>query len=297
MVLVSAALLGLLAIGFSQLIGDASKGQKSVQNAVDFDILKTSINMVLNTKACDGAFRDAAGNIVSLSFPASLVPGTNIISGTSPISVQKIMQGNSTIAELGTSLGGGMTVSKLELRDALYDGDQIMGTPAVTYRAFVASLYVETEKAKGAYGNQKPSKTFSIRLLLKPNVSNTAGTVEKCEASSASGMRTITKSELPTVFAGKWTVGTFGSSQISPSGSYKIDNSMRMLQCTGAGGTGTCSNTGILFINSGTFSLEGAGAFYHLTLTGIQYSRVVQGHVIGITTPQGLSSQFLPWGN
>jgi len=180
MVLVSAALLALLALGFSQVIGDAFKGQKSVQNAVDFDILKTSINMVLNTKACDGAFKDGSGNNIQLSFPAVMSTGTNIILASTPVPVAKILQGNSIVAELGGSLGGGMTLSKLELLDAIYDGDQVVGTPPVMYRAFVATLNVEVSKSAGTFANPRPMRKFSVRLLARPNAGNTAGVVEKC---------------------------------------------------------------------------------------------------------------------
>ena len=187
MVLVGTALLGLLALCFSEMIGGAMKGQKNVQNAVDFDILKTSINMVLNTKACDGAFKNAAGNNVELNFPGTMPLGTNIIVAASPFPIAKILQGNSLIAEQGASLGGGMKISKLELVDAIYDGDQAIGSPAVTYKAFVATLNVEATKASGSYGNQSPRATFSMRLLLRPNAGNTAGAVEKCGPSDGVG--------------------------------------------------------------------------------------------------------------
>ena len=185
MVLVAAALLGLLALGFSEMIGGAMKGQKNVQNAVDFDILKTSINMVLNTKACDGAFKDSAGNNVTMNFgttPLTLSPPTNLIAPGTSVGINEIYQGNSLIAKNGANLGGRMKISKLEFTDAIYDGDQILGTPAVTYKAFVATLNVEATKASGSYGNQSPKKTFSVRLLLRPDASNTAGAVEKCGA-------------------------------------------------------------------------------------------------------------------
>jgi len=226
MVLVGFALLGALALGFSQVIGDALKGQKNVQNAVDFDILKTSINMVLNTKACDGAFKDASGNSVQLVFPASMPVGTNIIAAASPFPIAKILQGNSLIAEKDANLGGGMKISKLEFTDAIYDGDQALGTPAVTYKAFVATLNVEATKAAGFYGDQAPKKTFSVRLLVLPNASNTSGTVERCGTLRASG--------------GGFTrmqVLTSGTSWIVPSGISTVKATM-----VGGGGGGGGSN-------------------------------------------------------
>jgi|GEM_PF-2679943 len=195
MVLVSAALLGLLALGFSEMIGGAMKGQKNVQNAVDFDILKTSMNMVLNTKACDGAFKNAAGNSVELSFPGSMLLGTNIIAAASPVPIAKVLQGNSLIAEQGGNLGGGMTISKLELVDAIYDGDQTVG--GVPYKAFVATLNVEATKAAGSYGKQSPQQKFSVRLLILPNAANTLGTVQRCDNYSGSSWEDISSDTLP----------------------------------------------------------------------------------------------------
>lgn len=177
MVLVAAALMGLMAVAFSELISTAMKGQKSVQNDVDFDILKTSINVVLSSKACDGAFKNSAGDNVQLSFPATMPIGTNIIAAASPVPVQKIILGNSVIAEKGGNLGGGMKISKLEFTDAIYDGDQTLGTPAVKYKAFVATLNVVAAKT-AAYGSQVLSKAFRVRLLTETIPSG--GVVKLC---------------------------------------------------------------------------------------------------------------------
>ena len=161
--------------------------------------------MVLNTKVCDDAFKDSSGNNLQLSFPSSMPVGTNIIAAANPVPVAKILHGNSVITERDASLGGGMRISKLEFTDAIYDGDQTLGTPAVAYKAFVATLNVEASKAAGSYGKQNPKQTFSSRILLRANASNSAGTIEKCAGR-----------------ANVWIVPTYSSF----SGTIYVDNPM-----------------------------------------------------------------------
>ncbi len=186
-VLVASAILGVLALTFSKYLTNAMKGQQFVQNAVDFDILKTSINMVLGTKACDGAFRDASGSLLTLAYSPNPSPGTNIIS--SPVSVAKIHQGSSIVADLSNpNLGGGLTLSKMEITDAVYDGTQLSG--GTSYNAFVAVLNVTAQKAQGALGGSGGfQKSFSVRLLLRPNA--TGGIVEKCGSSGSKKKRLL----------------------------------------------------------------------------------------------------------
>ena len=266
MVMVGAALLGLLAVLFSEMIGNAFKGQKSVQNAVDFDILKTSINMVLNTKACDGAFKDAAGNNVQFSFgstPLSLNPVVNVIAAGTSVPVKKIMLGNSVVAETGAQLSGGLKVSKIEFVEAIYDGEHSVGTPAVLYKAFVVMLNVEAETAKNTFGNRNPKKSFSARVLLRPNAANSAGIVEKCSTSSASSsFSTIVTYDVN---------GTF----VVPDGISKL-----MVEVWGAGGGGGGSSD----FQTVTASGGGGGGGGEYTKA---YLDVVPGQTFAVTIGAG----------
>lgn len=193
-VLIAAAILGGLAVAFTQYLTGAMKGQQFVQNAVDFDIIKTSINMVLNTKACDGAFRDTSGAPVTLNFSAGATTGTNLISSGTPVLIQKILQGTSTIAERDAPVGGGMKLTTLQFSDAIFDGleTRAVGGVSKDYMAVVATLFVGVTKGAGAYGSPGYTKTFSVRLLLDPSgtpATATSATVEKCSNPSSSDER------------------------------------------------------------------------------------------------------------
>ncbi len=198
-ILVASMFLVAITYGFFQFLSGAMKGQKNVQNAVDFDILKTSLNLVLNTKACDGAFR-SGGQAVQITLPvgqnwSTLVTGTNVISAGAPLPIESIHQGSSVIISnpsTDANLGGGLSVSKLEFTNAIYDGDQTVETDPVThttanFKAFAATLLLEVTKQSGSIGVQKFSKTFGVRILSNP-LSTPAGKVERCSSGQAKGM-------------------------------------------------------------------------------------------------------------
>jgi len=184
-VLISAALVGLVTMALSQVLNNANKGQKNVQNAVDFDLLRSSLNLVFSTKACDGALL-VSGAPVTFSFPGSMPSGTNIVPAGSSINIDEIHHGNSTVAKRNSSMSGGMTLSTLAITEAVYDGDQVIG--GIAYKAFAALIKVEATKAVGSYGAPKLSTQIGVRLLAVA----TNGRVEKCAASSASFIPTGT---------------------------------------------------------------------------------------------------------
>jgi len=193
-VLVASAMLGILAVAFSQFLDSASKGQKNLQNAVDFDLLKTNLNLILNTKACDGAFQLPGGAPVQLALPAgqtwstlTTTPVSNVIVAGSPLKIAQIRQNNSTIAEINQSLGGGMTLTKLEFVEATYDGEQsLVVDPTtvpptkITYKAFLAQLHIEVKKQSGSFGAPFHKANLGVRLLVNPTASTTQGAVERC---------------------------------------------------------------------------------------------------------------------
>jgi len=261
-VLVAGAIASVLMVAFGQYLNSAMKGQKSVQNAVDFDILKTSINMVLNTKACDGAFKsNASGDNVQLSFPATLPLGTNIIAATSPIAIDNIRQGNTVLATLGLNLGAGMTISSLAFTDAIFDGDQVIG--ANTYKAFVATLNIGAQKAAHSYGAPGYSANFSVRLLVNPSTS----LVERCGTAGA-------KSIVQKVWTNAWafTAGTTGTTwypldvveNISITGDKVLLSAALVYRGTTGSGLGSNPirinrDNGAEYINLGSCPVAGTG--------------------------------------
>ncbi len=187
----AAGLLGVVATAMVSLINNANKSQKSVQNAVDFDLLKTSLNLVLNSKSCDNAFQVSSGAPVTVTFPATLSPGTNIIPATSPVLIDKIVLGNTTLAERDKNLGGGLILHQLNFSEAVYDGEQTLVdnsvTPPVstTYKAFTSVLQVGARSTSMNYGASSFQKSLVVRLLVRPTGA-LSGRIEKCSASPQS---------------------------------------------------------------------------------------------------------------
>ncbi len=195
-VLVAAAILGVLSFAFIQFLGGAMKGQKNVQNAVDFDILKTSLNLVMNTKACDGAFR-RAGSLPQITLPSgqswsTLALGTNVIGPTAPLSIDQVVQGSSVVAEINKELGGGLKITKMDFTVATYDGTQTVVDPVTSastiYRAFASRFRLEvTKQGPNSLGAPGYSTELGVRILVRPDATAANGIVEKCSTSSNAG--------------------------------------------------------------------------------------------------------------
>ncbi len=197
--MIGTAILTMLIYAFTQFLSGAMKGQRHVQNAVDFDILKTNLNLILNTKACDGAFQSASGTPIQLTLPAGLswatlttTPPTHVISVGSPLAIAKIKQNNTEIAAINQNLGGGMKLTKLEFVEATFDGDQSVITDATTtppttvlYKAFLAQLHIEVTKQSGSSGLPSFDTNLGVRILVNPLGAPTQGAVERCGASQA----------------------------------------------------------------------------------------------------------------
>jgi hypothetical protein len=178
-ILVASALLAGLGLMLNQILGNASKGQKNVQNSVDFDLLRSSLNLVFNTRACDGAFFKT-GSPLTLSFPATLSPGTNLVGPGSAIDIDEIRMGNSVIAKRNSALPGGMRLDTLALSEAIYDGNQVVD--GVGYRAFMSLVKVRATKAQGSYGAQFLETQVAVRILAR----TTDGVVAKCASAADS---------------------------------------------------------------------------------------------------------------
>ncbi len=202
-ILVAMALLSVLAVAFITFLNNASKGQKNVQNAVDFDIIKSGLTLVTSTKACDNAFRNADNTKIKFTFTGTPTLGSDILTG--PLSVAKIFHGNTTIAELGASVGGGMNLEKMAFTSAVYNGIQREGS--VDYKVFTTTLALEAKKQDGSLGAivlKAPLYTF--RVLVADAAGG--GTLEKCSVSEASSSIQSTTVDIPNVgdvFSGNLT--------------------------------------------------------------------------------------------
>ncbi|MBP7843942.1 MAG: hypothetical protein KA116_03940, partial [Proteobacteria bacterium] len=115
-VIMAVGVLTVLIIGVTQLLTSVTKSQKSVQNNVDFDVIKNSLSQILKSRACDNSFRDAAGNKLNFSHTGSLSPGDSVLS--TPVNIIKVMQGNREVIDMSKPLlAGGLELTKLQLSD------------------------------------------------------------------------------------------------------------------------------------------------------------------------------------
>lgn len=109
-VLVAAGIIGFLALSFSDMLLNSKRGQMSVENSIDFDVLRSSIQVVLNNSPlCAIAFKnnDTPQGLVQFMVPTSGIPANK--------KLHSIFMGSSKIAEVGMILGGGLKIDKLEL--------------------------------------------------------------------------------------------------------------------------------------------------------------------------------------
>jgi len=183
-ILIGAVLLGSLAMAFVSFLNLANKGQKNVQNSVDFDILKTSLNLVFNTKACDGSLFSAASSPTMLSFsiPSTLNVGQNLFpAGVPKLKIGEVRHGSTPIVTLGKTLPGGLKIEQLEIIEAIYDGVQVLGSNPLTdtYHAFSSVVMMEGKKQEGSLGAKVLKTQISVRLLAQ------AGSPNQGESKSA----------------------------------------------------------------------------------------------------------------
>ncbi len=176
MVLVSSLIAVLVIFSFSQFLNDAGKKQASIQNGVDFQIIKASMLQILESPSlCDGAFRDATGNPVLLT------------TGSLPVNISKIMLGPLTFLDIVNKpeLGGGLKLTKMRFTQAVPDGSVLIGP--TTYDRYMAALEIEVKKSDQALKNSESSKEFFFRIYTR----RPTGAVEKCVAQAPVAVGTI----------------------------------------------------------------------------------------------------------
>lgn len=176
-VMVGLVLMGIAISGFMAFLNSAQRGQKNVQNSVDFDILKTSLNLVFSTKACNGALYGTGGNQLSFTFPAPLTMGQNILGAGNSLPIHEIRHGSTVLVQAAGALDGGMQVERLEIAEAVYDGDTFVD--GQSYRAFAARILLNIKKADGSLGAKKLTTSLGVKLLARAT-GPAIGQIERC---------------------------------------------------------------------------------------------------------------------
>lgn len=156
-IMVGLGMMGILSIAFMSLMQSAKKGQVGVGNAVDFDTLKSTLQLVVNnTGTCNSSFWNPAGTAVAKFNPASPPSGANAL-GTIKI-------GNTVVAQVGQDLGSGLQISKLAFQ--AISGPDTATVPNKT--VYTVNLLVEAQRKTGGLGSQTLSNsTNPIRLNLE----------------------------------------------------------------------------------------------------------------------------------
>ncbi len=200
----------------TNLLNTSLKGQRNIQNKVDFDLITGSITQLIMTPSlCQGAFRKSDNT--SVVFDPTVSTTTDI---------NHIVMGNSTLITLNQVVPGGLTISKLQF-------ESLGGTPtsvtisSVNYKEHMLKLNLEAKKQKGSYGGDRLSRQFIMKILT-PQTG--AQTVELCSSSGSASTSSGSSSAIPSVVSFStpgshtWTV---------PSDVTKVQ-----VEIWGAGGSG-----------------------------------------------------------
>ncbi len=182
-VLVAAAMLGALAVAFSQFLSGSMKAQKNVQNNIDFDILKNSINLVLNSQNCISPAQESSGKAVKLVLTAAADANGSFLA--SPVTVERIVHGGGTLVAMNQDLGGGLKITKLQVSSAVPDGpleSHLVDSLPVNYKPYLVRLTMEGTKAEGSLGKKVLTQEFVVRMLANQSggASDNTNRIEKC---------------------------------------------------------------------------------------------------------------------
>lgn len=178
-VMVAAVLVGFLSIALMKLLSNSRSGQQTVENSVEFSVLKSSIQHVLtNPDLCATAFVDAT------STPLNYFNDTGPYPTTALQVIPKIRVGDTatspTVAEVGKRLGGGLTITSMGFRQ--------LANPRTVGTQFVYEVALEITATKGAdaYGGRTLSNANNP-FILSIFTNNSTDLIESCSASADEG--------------------------------------------------------------------------------------------------------------
>jgi len=156
MVMVSAALLGLLSLVFAQLLTEGNKGRQGVQQGVDFELLKSTVHMIIkDPDLCVAAFRTDPDIGVARFHPTVAIPAAN--------QFRVLKLGTADILKDGLALGAGMTIEGL----SLVATPGIPPTMAGTRLRHRVDLSFRATKVSGGYGAQSLTLAIPFHLILE----------------------------------------------------------------------------------------------------------------------------------
>ncbi|MEZ0392631.1 MAG: hypothetical protein ACAH59_10460 [Pseudobdellovibrionaceae bacterium] len=161
--LVVICIMALISMGIMSMISNGLKGQKTIAQNTDFDVLKNDLKWIFtNDDLCKAAFRDNANN------PARFTGGTSNIDNI-------FFDTNNTIlAKKGEKYGNGLTITDIRL---VYDKDETNADippvfNALTNRTLHWVKLVITADREYAYGGGMSSERSAHSFAVFTNVTN-----------------------------------------------------------------------------------------------------------------------------
>ncbi|HVJ65567.1 MAG TPA: hypothetical protein VM901_09955 [Bdellovibrionota bacterium] len=156
MVMVAAAIMGLLSVVFAKLITEGQRGRQGVQQGVDFDILKSTVHMIIkDPELCALAFRTDPDVGVARFHPTVAIPAAN--------QFKVLKMGTVDILKDGMNLGSGLVLQNLTL-------NATPGVPPIvagTRLRHSVQLNFRATKTGGGYGPQGLTLPIPFSLLLE----------------------------------------------------------------------------------------------------------------------------------
>lgn len=216
---IAMVIMGVIVYALSDFLISANKSQKSIQNSIDFDLTVARLSLLLNSKACNGAFKSNTG-LIRL-FTATPPAGFSELLAA-PVAIEKIMQGAGTLLDMtNPALGGGLTLNRLEVTSAVRDGVETIteGSPAITknLERYLITIGIGATRPEGTPGFKVLQKDFSVKVLVDPL---DAYKVTHCSSSVASSSNFVLGSSGVVNGGAEEEIDISSSSLVMITGSY-----------------------------------------------------------------------------
>ncbi len=165
-------IIGISGVVLMKLINTSLKATTNVANNVEFEVVNTSVDLLLkSSKHCAGSLRNADNTPIKL-IPASLPVATD---PDSAVPIHRVILGANAILDLSKpDLGGGMKFAELNVIDAIDDGTETI--TGVVYKRYLATLRLLVQKAENSMGGDHRKQNFYVPLLAHP----TSHEVQRC---------------------------------------------------------------------------------------------------------------------
>ncbi len=170
-VLVASAIGAVIMIALMSMINNAQKGQKSVSNAIDFSIMKSTVLLLLNNSDLCKASILKANEVDPGEFDPAL--GANEIA---------IKLGNSVLASQNVKIDNQLEIKRVYLEQV---AGSVPDASVVGKTTYIVELVIEAEKiGEGNYGGNKLSTKMGQPFFLYVQTDDVTKKIENCGLTS-----------------------------------------------------------------------------------------------------------------